>query len=138
MKSKLIYHIVPEKEFLSQTERDKYFPASFSEFGFVHCALEISVIPVANDYYSDVQDVLLLLAIDSQKLFSETKYESAMPDSGAGTEHLSSSPVFPHVYGPIDTLAIERVGILQKENNKFHWPRKFISLSEYLEIKRTL
>ncbi len=137
MKSELIYHIVPEKELLSQVKEDEYIPVSFNEFGFVHCALEVSVIPVANDYFSKTQDRLILLKIDPGKLTSETKFEPAIPVSGDATQHLSSSPIFPHVYGPIDTIAIDGIGIIRKDQNGYHWPEEFVAFSKYIEDKVT-
>jgi uncharacterized protein (DUF952 family) len=129
---KMIYHIVKEKDYLHLMKADSYIPANFDENGFVHCALEVSVISVANDYYLNVEGKILLLKIDPSKLKSQTKYESAATEKGAGTQHLSTSSVFPHVYGAIDNSAVEGIGALRKEKNGFVWPEKFISLAEYL------
>jgi uncharacterized protein (DUF952 family) len=129
----LIFHIVEEKEYLRLIGSDAYFPAGFSECGFVHCALEGSVVSIADDYYSSVEERLLLLMIDPSKLQSETRYEAAVPGQGAGTRHLSTSPVFPHIYGPINFAAVEGVGILHKEQHGYVWPKDFISLDEYLK-----
>ncbi|HVN47248.1 MAG TPA: DUF952 domain-containing protein, partial [Bacteroidota bacterium] len=82
--------------------------------------------------YAQVEEKLILLKIDPQKLHSETKYESAVPEAAAGSEHLKTSTMFPHVYGPIDQIAIEGIGILAKENNGYRWPIEFVPLSEYL------
>jgi uncharacterized protein (DUF952 family) len=128
----MIYHIATEKDYLHSIKSDNYIPTNFNEIGFVHCALEVSVISVANDYYSTVEDNLLLLKIDPLKLQSETKYESAAPEKGAGTQHINTSLVFPHVYGPIDNSSIEGIGMLLKGKNGYVWPTEFVSLSEYL------
>ena len=108
----MIYHIVKEKDYPDLIKGDGYIPANFDESGFVHCALEVSVISVANDYYSNVEDKLLLLKIDPLKLKSHTKYVSAVLEKGAGTQHVSTSSVFPHVYGPIDNSSVEGIGVL--------------------------
>lgn len=118
----MIYHIVTENDFRSQIEGDTYTPASLEAHGFVHCALQSSVIPVANDYYAEVSQKLLLLEIDPQKLYSETRYEPAAPLAGVNTSHVASIPHFPHVYGPIETTAITQIGILTKEGNSYQWP----------------
>jgi uncharacterized protein (DUF952 family) len=131
----MIYHIVKEKDYPDLIKGDGYIPANFDESGFVHCALEVSVISVANDYYSNVEDKLLLLKIDPLKLKSQTKYESAVLEKGAGTQHVSTSSVFPHVYGPIDNSSVEGIGVLLKEKNGYVWPNKFVSLAEYLDRK---
>jgi uncharacterized protein (DUF952 family) len=121
----MIYHIVAESDFMSGSDGRRYLPAGFAASGFVHCALEPSVLPVANDYYSDCAGTLLLLRIDPDRLTSETKYEEAAPDAAAGTSHLATSPVFPHVYGPIDLAAIDGVGILTKGEHGYEWPAEF-------------
>ena len=128
----MIYHIVKEKDYLRLIKGDSYIPSNFDENGFVHCALEASVISVANDYSSNVEDKLLLLKIDPLKLKSQTKYESAVPEKGAGTQHLSTSMVFPHVYGPIDNSSVEGIGVLLKDKNGYEWPKEFVPLAEYL------
>jgi uncharacterized protein (DUF952 family) len=127
----MIYHIVQENDFRSCNDGEKYLPVNFHENGFVHCALETSVLPVANDYYADVTETLLLLRIEPLRLISQTKYESPVPEKGASTLHISSSPVFPHVYGPIDNSAVNGVGVLVRGQDGYIWPKEFIPLSEY-------
>jgi uncharacterized protein (DUF952 family) len=128
----MIFHIVPEQEYLAQAEKGKYIPFNFNEFGFAHCALESSVVSVANDYYANVEGRLLLLKIDHKKLESQTKYEAAAPVKGGGSTHLNTSPVFPHVYGPINRTAIVGIGILRKGKDGYEWPNKFMSLPRVL------
>lgn len=129
--STLIYHIAKEVEFLSSIVENNYVPSTLQENGFIHCSLETSVIPIANDYYRNVEEKLLLLRIDPAKLKSQTKYENAIPENGAGTSHISSSPVFPHVYGPIEKSAIEGIGVLGKEKSGYVWPKEFKSAQFY-------
>jgi uncharacterized protein (DUF952 family) len=131
----MMYHIVREKDYLTQAGLKRYIPAGMNELGFVHCALEASVISIANDYYSDIEDKLILLRIDPLKLESETRYEAAAPIKGAGTGHAGSSSVFPHVCGPIDNSAVTGIGVLKKVKNGYKWPGEFVSLTEYLKNK---
>jgi uncharacterized protein (DUF952 family) len=138
MTSEPIYHIVTQADFRSCSDGQRYVPGDFGATGFVHCALEASVLPVANDYYSAVSEPLLLLRIDPDRLTSETKYEAASPspDAGAspspdaGASHLATSPVFPHVYGPIDLAAIDGVGLLRKGRHGWEWPAAFTPIAE--------
>ena len=134
----MIYHLVPEKEYLNHVTKEKYIPNNFDEFGFVHCAFEISVLSVADDYYSKVKDKLLLLKINPERLKSDVKYEEAAPEEGAGKEHLNTSNVFPHVYGPIENEAVEGIGELGKKDGKYSWPVKFIALAKYLEKNKKI
>jgi uncharacterized protein (DUF952 family) len=128
----MIYHIVTEADYRTRNDGRQYLPSGFAADGFVHCALEASVLAVANDYYAGVSDTLLLLRIDPTRLKSATKYEEASPTRAAGTSHLATSPVFPHVYGPIENTAIDGIGILTKGEHGYFWPTTFMSVAEYL------
>lgn len=132
----MIYHIVPEKEYLELITEKAYLPGNFREIGFVHCSLEVSVIPVADDYYRETEETLLLLRIDPDKLSAEVKYEEAVPDPEGGKSHLGTSLVFPHIYGPIDNPAVEGVGVLRKHETGYSWPELFLPLQKYLESRR--
>jgi uncharacterized protein (DUF952 family) len=124
----VIYHIVGEADFRANCDDRRYLPADFGEWGFVHCAPEESVVAVANDYYAGVTGTLLLLRIDADALAAPTKYESAAPSSDAGSSHLATAPLFPHVYGPIDLAAITGVGVLAKGPDGYVWPPSFAPL----------
>jgi uncharacterized protein (DUF952 family) len=126
----MIYHIVTEADFRSLNDGQQYLPSEFAADGFVHCALEASVLPVANDYYPAVSGTLLLLRIDPARLKSPTKYEAASPARAAGTSHLATSPVFPHVYGPIENAAIDGIGILTKGERGYVWPTEWFDSGE--------
>lgn len=128
----MIYHLVPHRQFLSSLQAAYYQPASLAKEGFIHCSLEASVIPVANDYFGAETDTLLLLKINPAKVAAPTKYEAPIPQAGAGTGHLNSAPVFPHVYGPIELTAIEGIGMLGREHAQYRWPKAFSSLQEFL------
>ena len=128
----MIYHLVTEREFRAGILETVYRPSGLAEDRFVHCALEPSVIPVANDHLAEVTEPVLLLAIDPEKLSSETRYESAAPIEGGGRSHLSSATVFPHVYGPIDCSAITGVGVLRRSGDGYAWPEEFVELNAFL------
>ena len=129
----MIYHIVEESTYRRFIGCEEYLPVNFKDYGFVHCALENSVISVANDYYLSVEENLLLLMIDPLKLHSETRYEAAVPGQEAGTQHLSTSPVFPHIYGPVDLAAVKGIGVLGKDQSGYIWPKEFLSPGEYFQ-----
>jgi uncharacterized protein (DUF952 family) len=128
----MIYHIVKTKEFQSCIDGVKYIPSNLKDIGFIHCSLESSVIPVANDYYGNVLEELLLLRIEPLNLESQVKYEAAKPENGINTSHLSSSPIFPHIYGPVDLIAINGIGILEKKESGYIWPKEFEPKEKYL------
>lgn len=128
----MIYHIVTESDFCSQLESRVYTPLALSGDGFVHCSLEASVLPVANDYFANVSGRLLLLEMDPGRLSSETRYDAPAPLAAGASSHLTSGSVFPHVYGPINTDAITRVGLLGRTAAGYEWPRSFTTLDTFL------
>jgi uncharacterized protein (DUF952 family) len=132
----MIYHIVIESDFRAQFKGPVYFPEGLHNDGFVHCAIEPSVIPVANDYYAGAAGRVLLLEIDPVRLASETRYEAAAPAPGGGSSHLASASQFPHVYGPINREAITGVGVLGRTLGGYEWPRGFMPLDSFLTDDR--
>jgi uncharacterized protein (DUF952 family) len=132
----MIYHVVTESDFRAQLDSAFYHPPGLRRDGFVHCALEPSVIPVANDYYAGAPGRLLLLEIDPGKLVAETRFETAAPLAGGGSSHLASTPLFPHVYGPINTEAITGIGVFGWTAGGYEWPSGFMSLGSYLAADR--
>jgi uncharacterized protein (DUF952 family) len=122
-----IYHIVKEQEYKDNQKEQIYKPESLDQVGFVHCSMESSVIPIANDYFGNIEEQLLLLRIDPQKLISETKYEEAIPEKDVNTSYISSAQVFPHIYGPINLSAINGIGKLKKDPSGYIWHDKFVA-----------
>jgi uncharacterized protein (DUF952 family) len=68
---------------------------SLAQVGFIHCSYANQVPHVADTYYRDVPD-LLLLVIDPQRLTAELRVEDL--------DHLGES--FPHIYGPLNLDAV--------------------------------
>lgn len=66
--------------------------------GFIHCSFATQVETVANLFYRDRDDVLLL-TIDPEQLTSPLRVEAVV---GTGQE-------FPHIYGPLPAGAVTRV-----------------------------
>jgi len=69
---------------------------SLVEEGFIHCSFADQVEAIANRYYADLDD-LVLLTVDPARLGSELVVED--PFSGAPQR-------FPHVYAPIPVAAV--------------------------------
>ncbi len=69
---------------------------SIDDEGFVHCSHPHQLEGVANRFYSDVSE-LVLLHIDPDLMDSEVRVEPATD----GDDEL-----FPHVYGPIPVTAV--------------------------------
>ena len=128
---RMIYHLVLESELRQQMSQTQYRPLTLEKIGFVHCATEESVLPVANDYFYEAREPLWLLEIDEALLKAETKFEAATPLEEAKLAHLTSAALFPHVYGPIELAAITRLGRLNDAGTGYGWPTTWMNLKQF-------
>ena len=94
--TRLIFHITTGAEWDAAQGVGEYRAASLETEGFIHCSLPTQVNHVADWFYRDIPD-LVLLCIDPAELTSELRWEPSA-DSFAGE--------FPHVYGPIAIDAV--------------------------------
>jgi uncharacterized protein (DUF952 family) len=94
----VIYHVTTKQEWDAAKEKGYYVASSLEVEGFIHCSEAQQVAGVLERYYQGKTE-LLKLAIDTEKLSSQLKYELAP----SVNEH------FPHVYGPINLDALIEV-----------------------------
>jgi len=128
-----IYHLTPESEFRAGLDAACYRPLRFDADGFVHCAATPgSVLAVAQDYFAEVSERLLVLQIGSSALTSPLVFEAAAPIAGGGVSHLAEAPSFPHIYGPVNLPAVTGIAVLARRDGVFQWPERFIPLDELL------
>jgi uncharacterized protein (DUF952 family) len=95
----LIYHIA-EKADWERARRDGQYTMStrgrtLAEEGFIHASTAAQVPVVADAYYRDAPD-LVLLVIDTERVGPELRYEQVpgQPD------------LYPHIYGPLNLDAV--------------------------------
>jgi len=98
-----IYHIASRNAWISATRNGAYTASSLQTEGFIHCSTAAQVLPVAREFFAG-QTGLVLLVVDSRRLQSEVKWESAAPPDG-----VARGAAFPHVYGPIPLEAVVQV-----------------------------
>ena len=110
--TRLILHITTAGEWEAARAVGTYTPAGFEREGFVHCSLPTQVTHVADWFYRDVPD-LVLLCIDPNLLASPLRWEPSA-DEFAGD--------FPHVYGPIDVDAVVAAVPWVRGENGFELP----------------
>jgi uncharacterized protein (DUF952 family) len=72
--------------------------ASLDEVGFIHASFAEQLPATAARYYADVEEGLLVLVLDPDRLGSEVVIEPA-----------ASGERFPHIYGPIPVDAVTEV-----------------------------
>lgn len=91
-----IFHLCRRQDWLKSQESGAYLPASLAIDGYIHCSPPSHILEVANRYYKNIADVIILW-IDPKKLTSELRWEKV------------DDVFYPHVYGPINLEAVLRV-----------------------------
>lgn len=116
--SQPIYHLVPADYFHRQPENSAYRPESFAVEGFIHCTTGLdTLLEIANAFFADQADDLLVLEIDPTRLTVPLKFEPPIPPASANPEMFIPDPglLFPHIYGPLNRQAIKHVFALQRD-----------------------
>ncbi|MDN0198779.1 DUF952 domain-containing protein [Streptomyces sp. S.PNR 29] len=102
----MIYHVVPLAEWNARPDRP-YAPASLAEEGFVHCSPdEQTTLAVVNAFYRSAPRPLVALLLDEDRLTARCVFEAAVPAPPPG---VAEDTLFPHVFGPLDRDAVERI-----------------------------
>lgn len=105
----LLLHIAPLRDWEEARALGGYTPPSLRNEGFIHMSTASQVIGVANAFYRDAGD-LVLLVIDSDKLTAPLKWEAPVHPAGVGDAPLPDDvQEFPHLYGPLNLDAVVRV-----------------------------
>ncbi len=103
----LIYHIIPPVDWEKAQQDGEYRPASLGIEGFIHNSTEEQVAPVANAFYTEQKD-LLLLVIDPEKLRYPLRWDPpAHPAPESAPASLQGE--FPHIYGALNLDAVIEV-----------------------------
>ena len=84
----------------------EYTADSLESQGFIHMSTEQQVIPVANSFYKDSED-LVLLYIDSAKIKESLRWE--------GKDDIGED--FPHLYSSLPLDAVIRVEDFYKDDS---------------------
>ena len=103
----MILHLTSSKAWESAQGAGAYRADSLDEAGFIHCSTEAQLLAVANSFYRDLADPVVL-CIDPEKLAAPLRWEPPdLSDPHAGER-------FPHVYGPINLDAVVRLAGLER------------------------
>jgi uncharacterized protein (DUF952 family) len=80
-----------------------YLPAEFKQDGFIHCTDgEFMVSGIAYNIFKQLEDELLVLFIDKDKVIAKTQYDD--PEC-----------LFPHIYEPLNRNAIVKTGKMLRD-----------------------
>ncbi len=106
----LIYHLTTRAEWESARVAGFYLAASFEEDGFIHCSTAEQLLPVANAFYRDLEEPVVL-RIEAHRLAAPLRWEAPEPNA-----HFEGGQ-FPHVYGPINLDAVTGVTDLERDSD---------------------
>ncbi|MFC8194653.1 DUF952 domain-containing protein [Streptomyces sp. NPDC057298] len=110
----MIYHVVTLGDWSARPEAP-YAPPSLAKDGFVHCAPdEATTLAVVNAFYRSAPRPLLALLLDETRLTAELRFEAADPAPPPG---VGADVLFPHLFGPVDRDAVERVLEIQWDDD---------------------
>ena len=97
-----LYHLALRPDWEAALAAGRYEVSTrgrtLAEEGFIHCSLRHQVRGVADAFYADVDD-LMLLVIDADRLDVPVRYEPPEPGAEA----------YPHVYGALPVHAVRAV-----------------------------
>lgn len=102
-----------------------YSAASLVTEGFIHCSTLHQLTSVANKFYLDASDVIVLV-IDPKRLTSLVRWEPPRHPDGSPTEpvHL----LYPHIYGEINVDAvIDVVDMGRDTHGRYRLPARLIA-----------
>lgn len=107
----MILHLLDRSEWNAFVRTGVHRPPSLETEGFVHCTGDDHLmLDVANRFYLGLPDPVVI-TIDESLLSSTTKWEPPAPVP----EGWNGTPLFPHVYGPLELSAVTRVRGLHRD-----------------------
>jgi uncharacterized protein (DUF952 family)/GNAT superfamily N-acetyltransferase len=121
--AQFIFHLTTRQAW--NTRSAGYRHASLDSEGFIHCSTLHQLTSVANSYYLDVMDLVVLI-INPRNLTSQVHWEPPRHPDGSPTEpvHL----LYPHIFGEINSDAvIEVVEMTRGADDRYRLPERLIA-----------
>lgn len=107
---KKIFHICQKVDWQAAQDAGIYSPPSIETDGFIHFSRIEQVSKVANTFYKELPNLILLHVI-IENIIPKVKWEN------------SDGDVFPHVYGPLNLDAVMDVeNMIPGEGGEFSYP----------------
>jgi uncharacterized protein (DUF952 family) len=118
----MIYHITTQAEWDAAQLSGEYSAPSLQSEGFIHCSTVNQIVDVANAFYRDVPN-LILLCMDETKLSSILKWEAPAHPQGHEPQKIDEAQLFPHVYGTITLDSVMKTVEMPKgADGLYHLP----------------
>jgi len=122
----MILHITTHSDWEKARVNGEYTAPSLNSDGFIHWSTLKQTVDTANLFFKG-QNGLVLLCIDETKLKSKCKFE-APAGAGVNQHDLRADKLFPHIYGPINTMAVIKVlDFPLNEKGIFELPKELIT-----------
>ena len=100
-KIEYVYHFVSSKDWKKYENQSFYDPPSLKEEGFIHCCIDTQFKYVIDNYFKNIKEIYVLKihvsSLDVKMLMEKDKREVH----------------FPHIYGIINSDAIEEIIIIK-------------------------
>ncbi|MBW4678473.1 MAG: DUF952 domain-containing protein [Desmonostoc geniculatum HA4340-LM1] len=114
---KIILHITKRQQWEQAKNLGSYRADSLDSEGFIHCSKSNQILKVANRFFNNQKD-LVLLFIDSDQVEAEIRNEEA-----------EIGELFPHIYGELNIDAVYQViDFAAGEDGLFKLPQEVIDL----------
>ncbi|WP_138503991.1 DUF952 domain-containing protein [Nostoc sp. PA-18-2419] len=112
-----IFHITERQQWEQAKNLGSYRADSLDTEGFIHCSKSIQIVKVANKFFNNQKD-LVLLFINSKKVQAEIRDEEA-----------EIGELFPHIYGELNIDAVYQViDFAPGEDGLFELPQEVVDL----------
>jgi uncharacterized protein (DUF952 family) len=111
----MVLHITTQNEWKNAQMEGEYAAPSLKSEGFIHCSTVEQTVDTANIFFKG-QNGLILLCIDENALKPVCRYEDP---AGGGQHNQGVGKLFPHIYGPINFSAVEKVVEFPMDENGF-------------------
>ncbi|WP_370588448.1 DUF952 domain-containing protein [aff. Roholtiella sp. LEGE 12411] len=112
-----IFHITQRQQWQQAKNIAIYRGDTLDTEGFIHCSKAGQIVKVANIFFPNQQD-LILLFVDSDKVEPEIRYEEA-----------EIGELFPHIYGELNIDAVYKVIDFEaREDGLFELPQEVVDL----------
>lgn len=117
----MIYHITGRSNWANARATGLYRAPSLESEGFIHCSSRDQILPVANSMFRGQRN-LLILCIEESELGSQVLWEAPVHPSASSKPPATDDDSFPHVYGPIEVVAVKKVADLAEGDGGFELP----------------
>ncbi|MEA5532526.1 DUF952 domain-containing protein [Crocosphaera sp. XPORK-15E] len=111
----MIYHITTIGDWEKAQKLGEYLTPSLEKEGFIHCSTIDQVMTIANSFYRDYNE-LIILKINPNQLSSTIQWEAPIHPNTNLAHNIDNNEKFPHVYGTINLDAVVEIITLNKNH----------------------